>query len=79
MSNAARVKASSVNHPVVSKILWVARRRALPAREKELSRPRDRIAIERRAMPWVRIDKDYVFDGPKASARSPICSTAAAN
>ena len=52
------------DHPVVSPDRWLAARRALLAREKELTRLRDSIARERRALPWVRIDKDYVFDTP---------------
>lgn len=55
---------STVNHPVVSRDRWVAERKALLAHEKELTRLRDRIARERRALPWVRIEKDYVFDAP---------------
>ena len=53
---------STVNHPVVSRDRWIAERRKLLAREKELTRLRDQIARERRALPWVRIDKSYVFD-----------------
>jgi predicted dithiol-disulfide oxidoreductase (DUF899 family) len=51
-------------HPIVSKSDWLEARRALLAKEKALTRERDRIAAERRALPWVRIDKPYVFDGP---------------
>lgn len=54
-----------MNQPnVVSREEWLAARKALLAKEKELTRARDRIAAERRALPWVRIDKTYVFDGP---------------
>jgi predicted dithiol-disulfide oxidoreductase (DUF899 family) len=53
------------NHPVVSQDQWVAQRRALLAREKELTHLRDRVARERRALPWVRIKKNYVFDAPE--------------
>jgi predicted dithiol-disulfide oxidoreductase (DUF899 family) len=56
---------SSANHPIVSRDRWVAARKALLAREKELTRLADQIARERRALPWVRIDKDYVFDAPE--------------
>ena len=54
--------ASSENHRVVSRDEWVAERKTLLAREKELTRLRDQVARERRALPWVRIDKTYVFD-----------------
>jgi len=52
----------AVNHPVVSRDEWVAERKMLLAREKELTRLRDQVARERRALPWVRIDKHYTFD-----------------
>ena len=52
------------NHPVVSKEAWLVQRRALLEREKALTHQRDQIARERRALPWVRIDKPYVFDTP---------------
>ncbi|MEJ7686918.1 MAG: thioredoxin family protein [Variovorax sp.] len=54
-----------VNHPVVSGSQWVAERKTLLAREKELTRLGDQIARERRALPWVRIEKDYTFDAPE--------------
>jgi predicted dithiol-disulfide oxidoreductase (DUF899 family) len=50
------------NHPVVPSERWVAQRKALLAREKELTRLRDQLALERRALPWEQVDKDYVFD-----------------
>jgi predicted dithiol-disulfide oxidoreductase (DUF899 family) len=53
------------NHPVVSRDRWVAERKALLAREKELTRLRDQIARDRRALPWERIEKNYVFDAPE--------------
>ena len=56
---------STENHRVVSKEEWIAERKALLAREKELTRLRDQIARERRALPWVHIEKSYVFDAPE--------------
>jgi len=50
------------NHPVVSRERWLDARKALLAREKELTRLRDQVARERRALPWERVEKDYVFD-----------------
>jgi predicted dithiol-disulfide oxidoreductase (DUF899 family) len=56
--------ANTSNHPVVSQDDWIAQRRQLLAREKELTRLGDQVARERRAMPWVRMDKTYLFDTP---------------
>jgi predicted dithiol-disulfide oxidoreductase (DUF899 family) len=51
-------------HPIVSREQWLIARKAHLAREKELTRLRDRVSAERRALPWVKVDKAYVFDGP---------------
>ena len=53
-----------MQHPVVSRDEWIAARKTLLAKEKQLTRQRDQLAAERRNLPWVRIDKAYVFDGP---------------
>ncbi|WP_422003407.1 DUF899 domain-containing protein [Reyranella sp.] len=58
------------HHPVVSPEQWVTERRKLMAREKELTRLGDAVARERRALPWVRMDKDYRFDTP--TGRRPL-------
>lgn len=52
-------------HKIVSREEWLARRKALLAKEKELTRLRDRLSAERRELPWVRVDKEYVFDTPE--------------
>lgn len=54
--------ADFVNHPVVSPDRWIVEREALLAREKELTRLHDQIARERRALPWLRVEKTYLFD-----------------
>jgi predicted dithiol-disulfide oxidoreductase (DUF899 family) len=54
--------------PVVSPAEWEAARQALLAKEKEATRARDALAAERRRLPIVRIDKDYVFEGPEGKA-----------
>jgi predicted dithiol-disulfide oxidoreductase (DUF899 family) len=51
-------------HAVVSREEWVAARKELLRKEKELTRLRDRLSAERRALPGVRIEKEYVLDGP---------------
>ncbi|WP_211441862.1 DUF899 domain-containing protein [Collimonas humicola] len=50
------------NHPVVSSERWLSERKTLLAREKELMRLHDQVARERRALPWERVETDYVFD-----------------
>ena len=62
--NTVIAEATTTDHPVVSRDRWVAARKTLLAREKELTRLHDQIARERRALPWVRVEKTYVFDTP---------------
>jgi len=64
------VNPSTANHPVVSRQQWLAERKQLLEREKELTRLGDQIAAERRALPWVRMDKEYLFDTP--AGRRPL-------
>jgi predicted dithiol-disulfide oxidoreductase (DUF899 family) len=52
------------SHAVATRADWLARRKQLLAREKEMTRLRDQLAAERRALPWVRLDKTYTFDTP---------------
>jgi predicted dithiol-disulfide oxidoreductase (DUF899 family) len=49
---------------IVSREEWLTARRALLAKEKEETRLRDRVNAERLALPWVRVEKDYVFTTP---------------
>src|SRR5882757_9629417 len=53
---------------VVSAKEWEAARRKLLVKEKKLTRARDALAAERRRMPWLAVDKEYEFDGPKGRA-----------
>jgi predicted dithiol-disulfide oxidoreductase (DUF899 family) len=53
----------SIDHRIVSKSEWKEARKALLLKEKALTEQRDRLAEERRALPWVRIDKPYRFQG----------------
>ena len=62
--NTTTISTNAANHPVASRDDWLAQRRALLAREKELTQLGDQIARERRALPWVRLDKTYTFDTP---------------
>ena len=49
---------------IVSRDEWLAARKQLLAREKRLTREKDAIAAERRRLPWVKVEKNYVFDSP---------------
>ena len=51
-------------HTIVSREEWIAARKAHLAHEKEYTKARERLNEERRALPWVKVDKNYVFDGP---------------
>jgi predicted dithiol-disulfide oxidoreductase (DUF899 family) len=54
--------------PVVSPQEWDAARQELLVKEKELTRARDALAAQRRRMPRMAVDKDYLFDGPRGPA-----------
>ena len=51
-------------HKVVSQEEWVDARKAHLAKEKEFTRLRDELSQQRRDLPWVKVEKDYVFEGP---------------
>ena len=51
-------------HKVVSRDEWLAARKAHLANEKEFTTARDELSRQRRELPWVKVDKNYVFDGP---------------
>jgi len=52
------------NHKVVSPTEWLAARRKLLAKEKQYTQMRDSLSRERRELPWVKVQKSYVFDAP---------------
>jgi predicted dithiol-disulfide oxidoreductase (DUF899 family) len=65
MQNTGTIGIFEVNptdHRIVSRDEWVAERKSLLEREKDLTHLQDQIARQRRALPWVRVDKDYEFD-----------------
>jgi len=51
-------------HKVVSHDEWMDARRRLLASEKEFTKARDELSQQRRDLPWERVEKSYVFDGP---------------
>ena len=52
-------------HKVVSREEWLEARKELLKKEKESTRLRDQLSAERRALPWVKIEKEYIFDAPE--------------
>ncbi|HLZ23492.1 MAG TPA: thioredoxin family protein [Ktedonobacterales bacterium] len=52
------------NHDVVSRDAWLEARKQLLVKEKEFTRLRDQLSQARRDLPWERVDKEYVFEGP---------------
>jgi predicted dithiol-disulfide oxidoreductase (DUF899 family) len=52
------------NHKIVSKNGWIAARKVLLKKEKEFTALRDQLSQQRRDLPWIAVDKKYVFDGP---------------
>jgi predicted dithiol-disulfide oxidoreductase (DUF899 family) len=53
-----------MQHRIVSRDQWLQERTAFLAKEKEMTRLRDQLSAERRDLPWVKVDKIYVFDTP---------------
>jgi predicted dithiol-disulfide oxidoreductase (DUF899 family) len=54
---------ATLQHPkIVSQEEWLAARQQLLAKEKKLTRERDALADERRKLPWVKVEKNYIFD-----------------
>lgn len=51
------------NHQVVSKDEWIEARKVLLKKEKEYTKLRDQLSKQRRDLPWVAVDKEYVFNG----------------
>ena len=64
-TTATLTEATLAHHPVVTHDQWITQRKALLVQEKALSHQTDELARQRRALPWVRVDKTYVFDTPQ--------------
>jgi predicted dithiol-disulfide oxidoreductase (DUF899 family) len=52
----------TLQHPVVSEIEWTEAHKAFLSKEKELTHLRDELSRQRRALPWVKVEKNYIFD-----------------
>jgi predicted dithiol-disulfide oxidoreductase (DUF899 family) len=59
------------NHTLVSQQDWLNARRSLLEREKAFTHERERLATERRALPWVEVTKNYVFDAQNGKVSLP--------
>ncbi len=57
-----------MNHPVVSREEWLLARTQLLQKEKEFTQAREAMAEARRSLPWVKIEKDYIFQ----SSQGPV-------
>ena len=56
-------------HTIASRDEWLEARRDLLAAERDLTRRSDNAARLRQQLPWVRVDKEYTFDGPDGRQR----------
>jgi predicted dithiol-disulfide oxidoreductase (DUF899 family) len=54
-----------MQHRIVSRDQWLKERTAFLAKEKEMTRLRDQLSAERRELPWVKVEKNYVFEAPE--------------
>ncbi len=54
-----------MSHRIVGKAEWLVARKDLLRREKELTHLRDKISCHRRELPWVKVEKEYMFDSPE--------------
>src|SRR5262245_9319808 len=62
-------KEDQMDYPrIVSKAEWLDARRQLLVKEKEATRQRDALSAERRRLPMVKVEKEYIFDGPNGRA-----------
>ena len=58
-------------HRIVPHKQWIDARKQLLREERAFTRLRDRLSARRRALPWERVDKEYVFDGPDGKETLP--------
>ena len=63
---------TAIHHPqTVSHAEWIEARKKLLAKEKEFTRLRDELSRQRRELPWERVEKRYVFEGPRGQETFP--------
>jgi hypothetical protein len=66
------IERTLTDHKIVSREEWVAARKTLLAKEKEVMQLHDQLGAERRALPWVKIEKEYVFTSGEGDACRPV-------
>ena len=54
----------ALDHKIVSENEWIESRKELLKKEKEFTILRDQLSQQRRDLPWVAVNKEYVFEGP---------------
>jgi predicted dithiol-disulfide oxidoreductase (DUF899 family) len=59
------------HHKVVSRNEWLEARKMLLNKEKEFTNLRDQLSQKRRNLPWIAVDKEYIFEGPKGKETLP--------
>jgi predicted dithiol-disulfide oxidoreductase (DUF899 family) len=57
-------KTEPIKRKLVSPKEWLGARKKLLVQEKEFTRLRDQLSRQRRELPWVKVEKEYVFEGP---------------
>ena len=62
-----------MRHPVVSRKEWLTAREALLVKERAMTHALDALRAERRQLPWVEVDKSYVFEGPEGKCTLVCC------
>jgi predicted dithiol-disulfide oxidoreductase (DUF899 family) len=61
-----RTDTGNQDHKVVPQNEWIVARAELLRKEKEFTKLRDELGRQRRELPWERVEKPYVFEGPKS-------------
>ena len=62
---------TNLKNAVVSREEWLVARKQLLAKEKDLTHARDAVSAQRRQLPWVKVQKEYVFDTPEGTRTLP--------
>lgn len=57
-------QAATIEHPIVSEQEWIEARKKLMQKEKELTHLKDELTSLRQQLPWMKVEKEYVFQGP---------------